>query len=76
MEECVGKSIWHSGNIPKASGVVILIKKTLEIEIVQTQKDKDGQILNCIIKFATDKYICTNKTRPKKTFLIKTYKTS
>ena len=64
MEECVGKSIWHSGNIPKASGVVILIKKTLEIEIVQTQKDKDGQILNCIIKFEDDTHQLINIYAP------------
>ena len=66
MEECVGKSIWYSGNIPKASGVVILIKKTLEIEIVQTQKDKDGQILNCIIKFEDDTYQLINIYAPTK----------
>ena len=56
MEECVGKSIWHSGNIPKASGV----------EIVQTQKDKDGQILNCIIKFEDDTHQLINIYAPTK----------
>ena len=43
-KEWLGKSIWHSGTTPKASGVAILFKANLEIEIVQTQKDKDHQI--------------------------------
>ena len=34
-KECVGKSIWHSRNIPKASGFAILIKKNLEIKMVK-----------------------------------------
>ena len=53
-KEWLGKSIWHSGTAPKASGVAILFKGNLEIEILQTQKDKDGQILNCIMKFEDD----------------------
>ena len=50
-KEWLGKSIWHSGTTPKASGVAILFKENLEIKMIQIQKDKDGQILNIIIKF-------------------------
>ena len=38
-KEWLGKSIWHSGTTPNASGVAILFKANLEIEIVQIQKD-------------------------------------
>ena len=65
-KEWLGKSIWHSGTTPKASGVTILFKANLEIEIVQTQKDKDGQILNCIIKFEDDTYQLINIYAPTK----------
>ena len=65
-KEWLGKSIWHSGTTPKASGVAILFKANLEIEIVQTQKDKDGQILNCIIKFEDDTYQLINIYAPTK----------
>ena len=65
-KEWLGKSIWHSGTTPKASGVAILFTANLEIEIVQTQKDKDGQILNCIIKFEDDTYQLINIYAPTK----------
>ena len=65
-KEWLGKSIWHSGTTLKASGVAILFKENLEIEIVQTQKDKDGQILNCIIKFEDDTYQLINIYAPTK----------
>ena len=65
-KEWLGKSIWHSGTTPKASGVAILFKANLEIEIVQTQKDKYGQILNCIIKFEDDTYQLINIYAPTK----------
>ena len=38
----------------QTSGVAILFKENLDIEILQSQKDKDGQVLNCIIKFEDD----------------------
>ena len=59
-KEWFGKSIWYSRTTPKASLVAILFKENLEIEIVQTQKDIDGQILNCIIKFEDDTYQLIN----------------
>ena len=45
------KSIWHSGPIPKSSGVAILFKEISEIEIIQTKKDKEGRIVQCIMKY-------------------------
>ena len=65
-KEWLGKSIWHSGTTPKASGVAILFKENLQIQIIQTQKDKDGQILNCIIKFEDDTYLLINIYAPTK----------
>ena len=37
------KSIWHSGPIPKGSGVATLFKEKSVIEIIHTNKDKEGQ---------------------------------
>ena len=59
-KEWFGKSIQYYRTTPKASRVAILFKENLEIEIVQTQKDIDGQILNCIIKFEDDTYQLIN----------------
>ena len=50
-KELEGNSIWHSRTISKASEVVILFKENSDIEPINTQKDKDGQILQCSIKF-------------------------
>ena len=44
-KELEGNSIWHSRTISKASEVVILFKENSDIEPINTQKDKDGQIL-------------------------------
>ena len=65
-KEWLSKSIWHSGTNLKASGVAILFKENLEIEIVKTQKDKDGQLLNCTIKFEDDPYQLINIYAPTK----------
>ena len=49
--EWTGKSIWHSGPVPKSSGVAILFTEKSEIEIIHTNKDKEGRIVQCIIKY-------------------------
>ena len=45
------KSIWHSGPIPKSSGVATLFKEKSVIEIIHTNKDKEGRRVQCIIKY-------------------------
>ena len=65
-KECQGKSIWHSSTISKASGVAILFKENLGIEILQSQKDKDGQVLNCTIKFEDEICQLINIYAPRK----------
>ena len=49
--EWTGISIWHSGPVPKSSGVAILFKQKSEIEIIHINKDKEGRIIQCIIKY-------------------------
>ena len=49
--EWTGKSIWNSGPIPKSSGVAILFTEKSDIEIIHTNKDKEGRIIQCIIKY-------------------------
>ena len=49
--EWTGKSIWHTGPIPKSSGIAILFKEKSEIEIIHTNKDKEGRIIQCNIKY-------------------------
>ena len=43
-----GKSIWHSGSNPKNSGVAILFSKSLNIEILKTEKHLDGKLIKCL----------------------------
>lgn len=38
-KEWKGISLWHSGPTPKASGVAILFKENLEIEIIISEKE-------------------------------------
>ena len=52
--EWTGKSIWHSGPVPKSSGVAILFKEKSEIEIIHTNTDKEGRIIQCIIKYGQE----------------------
>ena len=44
-KEWLGKSFWNSGLIAKSSGVAILIKKDLNINISTVLQDKEGRIL-------------------------------
>ena len=44
-KERLGKSFWNSGLIAKSSGVAILIKKDLNINISTVLQDKEGRIL-------------------------------
>lgn len=63
-EERTGKSIWHSGSIPKSSGVAILIKEKSNIEIISTQKDTEGRIIKCIINVEQELFPIINIYAP------------
>lgn len=43
------KSMWHSGSISKASGVVMVFAENSNIEVIHSPKNKDWQILQCSI---------------------------
>ena len=59
-------SIWHSGTISNESGVVILFKENSDIEVINTHKDKHGQILQCSIKFEQEIFQLINIYAPTK----------
>ena len=48
-KEWKGESLWHSGSITKASGVAILLKENLDIDVLNTSKDKNGRILKRLL---------------------------
>ena len=41
-----GKSFWHPGNTPKASGVAILLKENLDITLLKLNSNTGGRILS------------------------------
>ena len=45
-----GKSFWHSGPNPKASGVAILLKENLNFDMINYETDCDGRIIKCILQ--------------------------
>ena len=45
-KEWTGKSIRNSGEITKSSGVAILLRKNLYLEILTIQKDRENRSLN------------------------------
>ena len=55
-KEWLGKSIWHSGTTPKASGVAILFKANLDIT-------KTIKTLNCQIIPTTISRVCLSQSR-------------
>ena len=55
-KEWLGKSIWHSGTTPKASGVAILFKENLDIT-------KTIKTLNCQIIPTTISRVCLSQSR-------------
>ena len=48
-KEWKGESLWHSGPITKASGVAILLKENLGIDVLNISKDKNGRILKWLL---------------------------
>ena len=62
--EWTGRSIWHSGPIPKSSGVALLLKENSTIEIIHIKKDKAGRILQCITKYEQEIFQIINIYAP------------
>ena len=50
-KEWPGKSWWHSGPIPKASGVAILLRENSNIDIISSYRDQNGSTLKTMIFF-------------------------
>ena len=69
-----GKSFWHSGPNPKASGVAILLKENLNFDMINYETDCDGRIIKCILQIQNQIFQLINIYAPtnpknKKTFL-------
>ena len=65
-KEWTVRFIWHSGSIQKSSGVLILFKENSAIEIIHSQKDAEGQIVQCIIKYDQEIFQIINIYAPTK----------
>ena len=68
-----GKSFWHSGPNPKASGVAILLKENLNFDMINYETDCDGRIIKCILQIQNQIFQLINIYAPtnpknKKTF--------
>ena len=50
----------HSGPILKASGVAILLKENLDLEIIHSETDLSGQILKCVLQFEQEIFQLVN----------------
>ena len=65
-KEWDGKSFWHSGEIPKSTGVAILIKQNLKIEILTIINDDEGRVLSLIFSFEKQNFQIINIYGPTK----------
>ena len=63
-KEWTGKSFWNSGEIIKSSGVAILLRKNLKIEILTIQKDDKGRILSLAFYFEKQNFQIVNIYAP------------
>ena len=66
--------MWHSGPIPKASGLAILLRENSDIDIISSFRDQKGSMLKAILQFEEifqiiNIYAPTN-TSVRKTFYI------
>ena len=65
-KEWTGKSFWNSGEKTKSSGVAILLRKNLDIEILTVQKDDKGRILSLAFSFEKQNFQIVNIYAPTK----------
>ena len=66
--EWTGTSFWHSGEIPKSSGVAILIKQNLNIETHTISKDEEGRIITLTFTFENQNFQIINIYGPTKNY--------
>ena len=64
QKEWSGKSFWNSGEKTKFSGVAILIKNNLKIQINTINQDKQGRILSLNLTFEKQNYQILNIYAP------------
>ena len=65
-KEWTGKSFWNSGEKTKSSGVAILLRKNLDIEVLTIQKDDKGRILSLAFSFEKQNFQILNIYAPTK----------
>ena len=72
-KEWPGKSLWHSGPIPKASGVAILLRENSDIDIISSFRDQKGSMLKAILQFEEEIFQIINIYAPTNTSVRKTF---
>ena len=65
--------MWHSGPIPKASGVAILLRENLDIDIISSYRDQNGSILKTMLQFEEDIFQIINIYAPTNISVRKTF---
>ena len=63
-KEWLGKSFWNSGIVAKSSGVAILIKKDLNVNVSTILQDKEGRILSLNFSIEKQNYQIMNIYAP------------
>ena len=72
--EWTGRSIWHSGPIPKSSGVALLLKENSTIEIIHIKKGRKNTTMHYEIRtrnISNNKYLRYNKSYGQEKLLYK-----
>ena len=72
-KEWPGKSLWHSGPIPKASGVALLLRENSDIDIISSYRDQKGSILKTMLQFEEEIFQIINIYAPTNTSVTKTF---
>ena len=65
--------MWHSGPIPKASGVAILLRENLDRDIISSYRDQNGSILKTMLQFEEEIFQIINIYAPTNTSVRKTF---
>ena len=63
-KEWLGKSFWNSGIVAKSSGVAIVIKKDLNVNVSTILQDKEGRILSLNFSIEKQNYQIMNIYAP------------
>ena len=65
--------MWHSGPIPKASGVALLLRENSDIDIISSYRDQKGSILKTMLQFEEEIFQIINIYAPTNTSVRKTF---